>query len=216
MCNHHRRHGLSRLTVIFPDIGHVDFLEAVHKLAVKPYIIVGLHFDQVSLICMILQLCLTFIGTPTSWLYALQEVNRYKGKNYPIMNVHERTLSVLACRVCCPWSSARCLDITCSRCVFDCWFYGSVFVLFCFQKYVSEVVIGAPFAVTRDLLDHFKVVKASLTTKSSFLGAIKQDIFFLSVGGSCVSWEDRNISWQGWIRPLRCTALSASYLFAGV
>uniref|UniRef100_A0A665VL31 ethanolamine-phosphate cytidylyltransferase n=1 Tax=Echeneis naucrates TaxID=173247 RepID=A0A665VL31_ECHNA len=76
-------------------IGHVDFLEAVHKLAQKPYIIVGLHFDQ--------------------------EVNRYKGKNYPIMNVHERTLSVLACR------------------------------------YVSEVVIGAPFAVTKDLLDHFKV-----------------------------------------------------------
>uniref|UniRef100_A0AAX7SDR3 ethanolamine-phosphate cytidylyltransferase n=1 Tax=Astatotilapia calliptera TaxID=8154 RepID=A0AAX7SDR3_ASTCA len=75
-------------------IGHVDFLEAVHKLAEKPYIIVGLHFDQ--------------------------EVNRYKGKNYPIMNVHERTLSVLACR------------------------------------YVSEVVIGAPFAVTKDLLDHFK------------------------------------------------------------
>ena len=28
-----------------------------------------------------------------------QEVNRYKGKNYPIMNIHERTLSVLACRV---------------------------------------------------------------------------------------------------------------------
>uniref|UniRef100_A0A8C5GYI0 ethanolamine-phosphate cytidylyltransferase n=1 Tax=Gouania willdenowi TaxID=441366 RepID=A0A8C5GYI0_GOUWI len=76
-------------------IGHVDFLEAVHKLSEKPYIIVGLHFDQ--------------------------EVNRYKGKNYPIMNVHERTLSVLACR------------------------------------YVSEVVIGAPFAVTKDLLDHFKV-----------------------------------------------------------
>ncbi|KAG5853523.1 hypothetical protein ANANG_G00026880 [Anguilla anguilla] len=49
------------------------------------------------------------------------EVNRYKGKNYPIMNVHERTLSVLACR------------------------------------YVSEVVIGAPYAVGRDLLDHFKV-----------------------------------------------------------
>ncbi|XP_048102686.1 ethanolamine-phosphate cytidylyltransferase-like isoform X2 [Alosa alosa] len=76
-------------------IGHVDFLEAVHKLSDKPYIIVGLHFDQ--------------------------EVNRYKGKNYPIMNVHERTLSVLACR------------------------------------YVSEVVIGAPYTVTKDLLDHFKV-----------------------------------------------------------
>ncbi|XP_046895097.1 ethanolamine-phosphate cytidylyltransferase isoform X2 [Hypomesus transpacificus] len=76
-------------------IGHVDFLEAVYKLSDKPYVIVGLHFDQ--------------------------EVNRYKGKNYPIMNVHERTLSVLACR------------------------------------YVSEVVIGAPYAVSRDLLDHFKV-----------------------------------------------------------
>uniref|UniRef100_K1QX84 ethanolamine-phosphate cytidylyltransferase n=1 Tax=Magallana gigas TaxID=29159 RepID=K1QX84_MAGGI len=48
-------------------------------------------------------------------------VNRYKGSNYPIMNLHERTLSVLACR------------------------------------YVSEVVIGAPYAVTADLMDHFKV-----------------------------------------------------------
>uniref|UniRef100_A0A803VSV5 ethanolamine-phosphate cytidylyltransferase n=38 Tax=Passeriformes TaxID=9126 RepID=A0A803VSV5_FICAL len=76
-------------------VGHVDFLEKVHQLAEKPYIIAGLHFDQ--------------------------EVNRYKGKNYPIMNIHERTLSVLACR------------------------------------YVSEVVIGAPYAVTADLLDHFRV-----------------------------------------------------------
>ncbi|XP_060767727.1 ethanolamine-phosphate cytidylyltransferase isoform X2 [Neoarius graeffei] len=76
-------------------IGHLDFLETVFKQAERPYIIVGLHFDQ--------------------------EVNRYKGKNYPIMNIHERTLSVLACR------------------------------------YVSEVVIGAPYAVGKDLLDHFKV-----------------------------------------------------------
>lgn len=76
-------------------IGHVDFLEMVYKQAEKAYVIVGLHFDQ--------------------------EVNRYKGKNYPIMNIHERTLSVLACR------------------------------------YVSEVVIGAPYAVGKDLLDHFKV-----------------------------------------------------------
>ncbi|XP_032471656.1 ethanolamine-phosphate cytidylyltransferase isoform X4 [Phocoena sinus] len=77
------------------DIGHVDFLEKVHGLAERPYIIAGLHFDQ--------------------------EVNHYKGKNYPIMNLHERTLSVLACR------------------------------------YVSEVVIGAPYSVTAELLDHFKV-----------------------------------------------------------
>ena len=40
----------SPLTSLLPDIGHVDFLEAVHKLAEKPYIIVGLHFDQVSLL----------------------------------------------------------------------------------------------------------------------------------------------------------------------
>uniref|UniRef100_A0A3Q3F1P9 ethanolamine-phosphate cytidylyltransferase n=1 Tax=Labrus bergylta TaxID=56723 RepID=A0A3Q3F1P9_9LABR len=78
-------------------IGHVDFLEMVYKQAERPYVIVGLHFDQ--------------------------EVNRYKGKNYPIMNIHERTLSVLACR------------------------------------YVGEVVIGAPYAVGKDLLDHFKEPK---------------------------------------------------------
>ncbi|EPQ18578.1 Ethanolamine-phosphate cytidylyltransferase [Myotis brandtii] len=54
-------------------IGHVDFLAKVHGLVERPYVIAGLHFDQ--------------------------EVNHYKGKNYPIMNLHERTLSVLACRV---------------------------------------------------------------------------------------------------------------------
>lgn len=48
-------------------------------------------------------------------------VNQYKGANYPIMNLQERTLSVLAC------------------------------------KYVNEVVIGAPFSVTKDLMEHFNV-----------------------------------------------------------
>lgn len=32
------------------DIGHVDFLEMVCKQAERPYVIVGLHFDQVFLI----------------------------------------------------------------------------------------------------------------------------------------------------------------------
>lgn len=32
------------------DIGHVDFLEMVCKQAERPYVIVGLHFDQVYLI----------------------------------------------------------------------------------------------------------------------------------------------------------------------
>jgi len=74
-------------------VGHLDFLEKAR--AEGDYLIVGLHTDPV--------------------------VNRYKGSNYPIMNLHERVLSVLACR------------------------------------YVSEVVIGAPYAVTREMMDHFKV-----------------------------------------------------------
>ncbi|KAI5637078.1 cytidylyltransferase-like domain-containing protein [Phthorimaea operculella] len=74
-------------------VGHLDFLEEASKQG--DFLIVGLHTDL--------------------------EVNRYKGSNYPIMNLHERVLSVLAC------------------------------------KYVHEVVIGAPYAVTADLMDHFKV-----------------------------------------------------------
>merc|ERR1712136_497774 len=74
-------------------VGHLDFLEKAR--AEGDYLIVGLHTDPV--------------------------VNQYKGANYPIMNLHERVLSVLACR------------------------------------YVDEVVIGAPYSVTADMLDHFKV-----------------------------------------------------------
>merc|ERR1719450_1670476 len=74
-------------------IGHLDFLEAVKKHG--DYLIVGLHTDPA--------------------------VNRYKGYNFPIMNLHERTLSVLAYRV------------------------------------VDEVVIGAPYSVTAEMMDHFKV-----------------------------------------------------------
>ena len=74
-------------------VGHLDFLEKAK--AEGDYLIVGLHTDPV--------------------------VNHYKGANYPIMNLHERVLSVLACR------------------------------------YVSEVVIGAPYSVTKEMMDHFKV-----------------------------------------------------------
>lgn len=52
-------------------IGHLDFLEKAKELG--DYLIVGLHTDPV--------------------------VNKYKGGNYPIMNLHERVLSVLACKV---------------------------------------------------------------------------------------------------------------------
>lgn len=52
-------------------VGHLDFLEAAKKEG--DYLIVGLHTDPA--------------------------VNRYKKGNYPIMNLHERVLSVLACKV---------------------------------------------------------------------------------------------------------------------
>lgn len=74
-------------------VGHLDFLEKARQHG--DYLIVGLHTDPV--------------------------VNAYKRGNYPIMNLHERVLSVLAC------------------------------------KYVNEVVIGAPYEVTKDLIEHFKV-----------------------------------------------------------
>lgn len=74
-------------------VGLLDFLEKAKELG--DYLIVGLHTDTV--------------------------VNRYKGSNYPIMNLHERVLSVLAC------------------------------------KYVNQVIIGAPYKVTKDLVDQFKV-----------------------------------------------------------
>jgi len=74
-------------------IGHLDFLERCK--AQGTYIIVGLHTDPV--------------------------VNRYKGSNFPIMNIHERTLSVLA---------YRCVD---------------------------EVVIGAPYSVSEEMMGHLNV-----------------------------------------------------------
>lgn len=52
-------------------VGHLDFLEKAKQQG--DYLIVGLHTDPV--------------------------VNQYKGSNYPIMNLHERVLSVLACKV---------------------------------------------------------------------------------------------------------------------
>ncbi|CAF4491407.1 unnamed protein product [Rotaria socialis] len=74
-------------------VGHVDFLEKAKTFG--DYLIVGIHSDRI--------------------------VNQYKGSNHPIMNIHERVLSLLACR------------------------------------YVDEVVISAPYAITLELMNHFKV-----------------------------------------------------------
>lgn len=73
--------------------GHLDFLEAASKEG--DYLIVGVHSDVV--------------------------VNRKKHSNYPIMNLHERTLSLLACR------------------------------------FVSEVVIDAPYTMTEDMMNQLKI-----------------------------------------------------------
>ncbi|XP_017298277.1 ethanolamine-phosphate cytidylyltransferase [Diaphorina citri] len=73
--------------------GHLDFLEKAKQAG--DYLIVGIHPDHV-----------------VAW---------YKGYGYPIMNLHERVLSVLAC------------------------------------KYVDEVVIGAPYTITADMLSQLRV-----------------------------------------------------------
>ncbi|KAI7866260.1 hypothetical protein BDF14DRAFT_1743753 [Spinellus fusiger] len=70
-------------------VGHIEFLKRAKELG--DFLIVGVHDDQT--------------------------VNAIKGSNYPLMNLHERALSVLACR------------------------------------YVDEVIIGAPFSVTEDIVN---------------------------------------------------------------
>ena len=84
-------------------VGLLDFLEKAKALG--DYLIIGLHTDLV--------------------------VNRYKGSNYPIMNLHERVLSVLACR------------------------------------YVNQVIIGAPYKVTEELVKQFKVCVAARKSDGS-------------------------------------------------
>lgn len=73
--------------------GHIDFLEQARKLG--DYLIVGVFPDDVA--------------------------NRVRGSNYPIMNLHERVLSVLSCR------------------------------------FVDDVVFGAPWKITRDLMVTFNI-----------------------------------------------------------
>eukprot|EP00285_Hemiselmis_virescens_P019770 CAMPEP_0173378468 /NCGR_PEP_ID=MMETSP1356-20130122/1620_1 /TAXON_ID=77927 ORGANISM="Hemiselmis virescens, Strain PCC157" /NCGR_SAMPLE_ID=MMETSP1356 /ASSEMBLY_ACC=CAM_ASM_000847 /LENGTH=429 /DNA_ID=CAMNT_0014331543 /DNA_START=243 /DNA_END=1532 /DNA_ORIENTATION=+ len=72
---------------------HIRFLEKARALG--DFLIVGVHRDE--------------------------EVNRYKGRNYPIMNLQERVLGVLSCR------------------------------------FVGEVIIGAPWEVTNDMITTFNI-----------------------------------------------------------
>jgi ethanolamine-phosphate cytidylyltransferase len=70
-------------------LGHIELLRKAKELG--DFVIVGVHDDAT--------------------------VNGYQGSNHPVMNLHERVLSVLACR------------------------------------YVDEVIIGAPYVVTKDVLE---------------------------------------------------------------
>eukprot|EP00871_Galdieria_phlegrea_P001703 jgi/Galph1/2533/GphlegSOOS_G1221.1 len=80
--------------------GHIETLKAAK--AMGDFLLVGIHDDHT--------------------------VNKHKGRNFPIMNLHERTLSVLSCR------------------------------------YVDEVIIGAPWSVTEDMI---KTMNISLVCHGS-------------------------------------------------
>lgn len=116
-------------------IGFIDFLEKVKKEG--DYLIVGLHSDSV--------------------------VNRYKGDNYPIMNVHERTLSVLAC------------------------------------KFVDEVVIGAPYCVTKEIIESLNInvvihgatdVLPEVDGSDPYQEAKKREIFKTVDSGNTITTRD--------------------------
>ncbi|WCJ34687.1 Ethanolamine-phosphate cytidylyltransferase [Euphorbia peplus] len=73
--------------------GHVEILRYARQLG--DFLLVGIHTDQI--------------------------VSEHRGKYYPIMHLHERSLSVLACR------------------------------------YVDEVIIGAPWEVSKDMISTFNI-----------------------------------------------------------
>lgn len=88
------------------DLFHVGHIETLEKAkALGTFLYVGIHDDAT--------------------------VNQHKGRNYPIMNLHERVMNVLSC------------------------------------KYVDEVVIGAPWEVTKDLITtlNIQVVASGSNTK---------------------------------------------------
>jgi ethanolamine-phosphate cytidylyltransferase len=88
------------------DLFHVGHIETLKQAkALGTFLYVGIHDDST--------------------------VNLHKGRNYPIMNLHERVMNVLSCR------------------------------------YVDEVVIGAPWVVTKDLITtlNLHVVCSGTNTK---------------------------------------------------
>ena len=80
----------------------------------------------------------------------MQSFKRYKGFNFPIMNIHERTLSVLA---------YRCVDevvVTLLNNISWNWHQPGTLGAHS-HPIVTQVVIGAPYCVTNEMLEHFNV-----------------------------------------------------------
>jgi ethanolamine-phosphate cytidylyltransferase len=90
--------------------GHVKFLEEVSKRG--NYLIVGIHGDTL--------------------------VNKRRGGNLPLMNLHERVLSVLGC------------------------------------KYVNDVLIDAPLAITHDMIVSLKISEVVYGTESDDIGELDE------------------------------------------
>ena len=89
------------------DLFHVGHIETLKKAKAQgTFLYVGLH-DDVT-------------------------INAHRGKNYPIMNLHERCMNVLSC------------------------------------KYVDEVIIGAPWRCTRDLINTLGVTVVVTGSNSKF------------------------------------------------
>ncbi|KAF6167305.1 hypothetical protein GIB67_043166 [Kingdonia uniflora] len=89
--------------------GHVEILKSARQLG--DFLLVGIHTDET--------------------------VSEHRGTHHPIMHLHERSLSVLACR------------------------------------YVDEVIIGAPWEVTKDMITTFNIsliVHGTVAESSLLLG----------------------------------------------
>ncbi|KAI4380243.1 hypothetical protein MLD38_006458 [Melastoma candidum] len=75
-------------------------------------------------------------------IYSDQTVSEHRGRGHPIMHLHERSLSVLACR------------------------------------YVDEIIIGAPWAITKDMITTFNitlVVHGTIAERASRPGRSEAD-----------------------------------------
>ena len=100
------------------DLFHIGHIETIAKAkALGSFLFVGIHDDET--------------------------INKHKGKNYPIMNLHERVLNVLSC------------------------------------KYVDEVIIGAPWQITKDMITTFNIKKV-VSGSNTKLDLDKSDLYIKS------------------------------------